>query len=162
MAGWEAVPVYINPFVLCFFSLPSRLLALLLFSLLAFRSRPLPVLSPATRYFLFVFFPMASGQAQAHVPLKVSIKLVIPGILVDEEEKTFPIEDLERMGCGGILETLGVCKTSRWCANSKKAYLISSKAQSRGVQISRRRSSGGACMASRPTVLASAPVNTNT
>lgn len=53
---------------------------------------------------------MAGAQAQAQAILKVSIKLVIPGIPADEEEKEFVIQDLDWMGCRGMLNT-------PWCVH---------------------------------------------
>lgn len=56
---------------------------------------------------------MADAHAQAQGLLKVSNKLIIPGVPVDDTEKAFLVHDLHRMGCGGMLET-------PWCLRNVK------------------------------------------
>lgn len=99
---------------------------------LAFRSGPLAVLSPATRYFLSAFFPVVGAQAQARVPLKVSIKLVIPGVPADDTDKAFLIEDLDRMGCGCMLETLRCLKDVKMVRELKEGVPNQFKGTFRG------------------------------
>lgn len=113
---------------------------------------------PQSLYHLSVFFPMAAP----HVPLKIRIKVVIPSIPIDKQEKALLIEDLDRMGCAGLVRYLGVYGMSEWCANSRKAHLTSSKEVSAPAWTNGQRRSGGRCTDFRPTVTGFVAGNTNT